>query len=303
MKLAAVVVLYEPEKIGIEKIFSNLESYCSYCEKIYLVDNSAKEHDFNNKNFNLVYIFNQNKGGIAGAQNKGCEQAMKDGFEWVMTMDQDSYFDKKEIKNYINLVEQFIKKDESASSFAPHILAVNKRVFWTKQIRFKILSPLKRKILGKRYCPNKVKEIEQKERVIASGNIINLMSWKMVKGFDEYLFISEVDYDFCYKLRKINKKIIMFNTVYLKQYFGETQPFTLLKKYHPKYSDIRLYYTFRNAFIEKKRFPEYKSFYNNLIKEFYWDNCINSIHFIKNRRIFKKAKKDYLQYIKDFSKP
>ena len=53
MKLAAVVVLYEPEKIGIEKIFSNLESYCSYCEKIYLVDNSAKEHDFNNKNFNL----------------------------------------------------------------------------------------------------------------------------------------------------------------------------------------------------------------------------------------------------------
>lgn len=45
MKLAAVVIWYNPLEIGEEKIIQNILSYSSYCEKIYIVDNSLDLHE------------------------------------------------------------------------------------------------------------------------------------------------------------------------------------------------------------------------------------------------------------------
>lgn len=295
MKLAAVVVLYEPEEIGLEKVINNINSYTPYCEKLYIVDNSQKMHEEITDSFKCcAYILNKNEGGLAGGQNKGCLMAMKDGYEWCMTMDQDSCFEKEQIEKYLSFVSSFIEKDREAVSFSPHIINTNKRIFWTKQIRFKILSPLKKMVLGKKYKPRVLPDIEETVRVIASANIINLKEWDNAGRFDETLFIDEVDYDLCYRFIRNKKKIIAFNTVHLRQVCGETQPFTLLVKYHPLYSKTRLYYAFRNAFIERSRFPEHKAFYDNLIKEFYWDNCINSLSLLKNRKIYKKAYNDAL---------
>lgn len=295
MKLAAVVVLYEPEEIGLEKVISNIKSYSPCCEKLYIVDNSQKTHEkIKDKFHSCAYISNKNAGGIAGAQNRGCLMAMKDGFEWCMTMDQDSSFEGGQLEKYLSLASSYAQKDSLAVSFSPHIINSNKRIFWTKQIRFKILSPLKKMILGKKYRPHVLPEIEEAVHVIASANIISLKEWDYIGRFDESLFIDEVDYDLCHRFTRNGKKIIVFNTVHLKQVFGKTQPFTLLIKYHPSYSDTRLYYAFRNAFIERSRFPKYKGYYDKLIKEYYWDNCVNSLSLLKNRKIYKKAYNDAL---------
>ena len=137
-----------------------------------------------------------------------------------MTMDQDSIFEPKQIKEYIRLVEEYIPTDEKAVSFGPSIKNLNETLHWTKWIRFNILSPIKRKILGKRWKPQPPKPLFDKvERVIASGNIINLVEWKKVGKFDEILFIDEVDYDLCYKFIRDNKNIIRFNNVFLNQFF------------------------------------------------------------------------------------
>lgn len=40
MNIAAIIVLFEPEAIGLQKIVSNIKSYCEYCNKIYIIDNS-----------------------------------------------------------------------------------------------------------------------------------------------------------------------------------------------------------------------------------------------------------------------
>lgn len=154
MKLAAVVIWYNPLEIGEEKIIQNILSYSSYCEKIYIVDNSSALHEELAKKIpNSIYISNKNVGGIAGGQNRGCERALNDGFEWAMTMDQDSIFEPEQIKEYIRLVEEYIPTDEKAVSFGPDIKCVNGKLHWTKWIRFNILSPIKRKILGKRWKP------------------------------------------------------------------------------------------------------------------------------------------------------
>ena len=300
MKLAAVVIWYNPLEIGEEKIIQNILSYSSYCEKIYIVDNSADLHgELAKKIPNSIYISNKNVGGIAGGQNRGCEKALEDGFEWAMTMDQDSIFEAEQIKEYIRLVKEYIPTDEKAVSFGPSIKNLNETLHWTKWIRFNMLSPIKRKILGKRWKPHPPKpNIELVERLIASSNIINLKKWKEVDGFDEFLFIDEVDYDFCHKLVKAKYKIIKFNQVYLNQYIGNGQKFSLFRKRTFSYSSFRLYYIFRNAFIERYRFPEYNEFYDELIKIFFIDNCVNNMSLIKNFKIYKKAKSDFKDYVR-----
>ncbi len=298
MKIAAVVVLYNPEEIGLSKIITNINSYAPYCEKLYIVDNSQALHEEIKDHFSsCAYNSNKNAGGIAGAQNKGCLQAMKDGCEWCVTMDQDSCFEDGQFEKYLSLASSYIEKDSNAVSFSLHIINSNKRIFWTKQIRFKILSPLKKLILGKKYRPKNLPEIEEAMRVIASGNIIRLKEWNASGRFDESLFIDEVDYDLCYRFIRNGKKIIVFNTVHLTQMLGARPPFTIFIKHHQSYSSTRLYYIFRNAFIEQDRFPEHKAFYDKLIREYYWDNCINSLSFAKNRKIYNKAHNDALAII------
>lgn len=298
MNIAAIIVLFEPETIGIQKIVSNIKSYCEYCNKIYIIDNSENLHKQIAENiYNCVYISNKNIGGIAKAQNIGCQQAFNDGFQWVLTMDQDSFFDREQIQNYISQAEKYIKKDKNIVLLGPKIKNLNETIFWTKQIRFKILSPLKRKILGKKYTPKFIPDIEEKDRLISSGNILNLYAWKDVNGFDEFLFIDQVDYDLCHKIKRNGKKIIQFNKIYLNHRNGEKQKFTLLIKHQAAYTPFRLYHIFRNIFIEIYRFPEYKNFLKKELKEYYWDSCVNSLHCFRNIKIYKKAKKDFFEYI------
>lgn len=234
MKLAAVVIWFNPLEIGEEKIIQNILSYSSYCKKIYIVDNSSDLHEGLAKKIpNSIYISNKNVGGIAGGQNRGCERALNDGFEWAMTMDQDSIFEPKQIREYIRLVEEYIPTDEKAVSFGPSIKNLNETLHWTKWIRFNMLSPIKRKILGKRWKPQPPKPLFDKvERVIASANIINLVEWKKVGKFDEILFIDEVDYDLCYKFIRDNKNIIRFNNVFLNQFFGSMEKNKIIKRYY-----------------------------------------------------------------------
>lgn len=268
MKLAAVVIWFNPLEIGEEKIIQNILSYSSYCKKIYIVDNSSDLHEGLAKKIpNSIYISNKNVGGIAGGQNRGCERALNDGFEWAMTMDQDSIFEAEQIKEYIRLVEEYIPTDEKAVSFGPSIKNLNETLHWTKWIRFNMLSPIKRKILGKRWKPQPPKPLFDKvERIIASANIINLVEWKKVGKFDEILFIDEVDYDLCYKFIRDNKNIIRFNNVFLNQFFGSMEKNKIIKRYYGNYSENRIFYIFRNALIQYKRYSEYRDFYKSILK-------------------------------------
>lgn len=89
---------------------------------------------------------------------------------------------------------------------------------------------------------------------------------------------------------KTKYKIIKFNQVYLNQNFGDGQKFSLFRKRTLSYSSFRLYYIFRNAFIERYRFPEYNEFYDELIKMFFIDNCVNNMSLIKILKYIKKQK-------------
>ena len=297
-KLVATVVLYLTNKQGAEKVIENINSYAPFVEKIYIVDNSPFDNsDVIAKVQNGVYIPNLKNLGIAAALNKGCEMALNDGYEWILTMDQDSSFKSDALNNFLQLFEKHYSDNQNIKSFAPEQNDSGKNIIAiSKWIRFNILSPIKRKILG---IPKKsVNPVESVNYVITSANIIHLPTWEKVGRFDEKLFIDEVDHDFCIRLKLHGYEIVKFNTCFVEHTLGKRK-ITLFPKYNYQ-SDFRLFYIFRNLMIENARYGGL-SFARNFKKEIWYyfkDYCIFDVKAIKHIFIFLSARKAFREFIK-----
>lgn len=279
MKIAAVTVLYVHSQEELPLLLANMETYKNYVENIFLVDNSAHDNSnfFNNLN-KFTYIYNGNKNGIAGALNAGCEKALENNFDCVLTMDQDSSFSEDQIKNYITTVEENFYNSNYAS-FSPTIenTTLKREKTLKEKIKILIKKILKRPRITNESYDNNLSAFVFKDMVITSGNIINLEAWKKVDKFDELLFIDCVDFDFCHKLIRNNYKIIRFSNIFMKHSLGSSLlKKTLFKRKTPEESDFRLYYIIRNILIEKYRFNEYRKYYKNQLRNYLFDYLINT---------------------------
>lgn len=234
-RIAGVVIVYFPD---FNKLIFNIDTYIDNIEKLLIVFNSPVGADEVNrlqtKYSNIQMIFNQDNIGIAKALNRAALKVMNQGYEWLLTMDQDSFF----------LTSQFFEEFEKINK-------ENVAIF----------------------CPNPVSTLainnenksdaEEILCAITSGNLLNLEAWKTLNGFEEKLFIDEVDNDFCLKAVLRGFKVIRFKNIQLVHELGQVKKATfLIKKYaiitHPP---IRAYYIFRNnlyIFSKYKRtFPEF----------------------------------------------
>src|SRR6516225_3674218 len=167
--LAGVAVFYNPT----EREIDNILTYVDFLQTLYIVDNSATSNStllnaLTANSSKIQYIPNFDNLGIATALNIGCELAIKQGYEWILTMDQDSRFDVTNMREFISSFERKKLADPSIAIFTP--------------------------ILDERQHKGYV------SRAITSGNLLNLFAYKQVGGFDDALFIDEVDHDMCYKL-------------------------------------------------------------------------------------------------------
>ena len=289
LNLAAVVILFNPESIGFETIVKNISSYKNYVKKVYLVDNSMSDNSAILANIeDAEYISNRNRGGIGGAQNIGFQKALENGCDWAMTMDQDTYFEPEQVKEYFRLIENSVGENKTVVSYSLRAENMTNTFYWIDPLK-NVLRPFVRKIFAKK---KNTKIFSFPVRCIASSNVVKLRAWKDVGGFDESLFIDQVDYDFCYRLIERGYKILTFNSVYMNQCFGEAHGFTLFRKHYAKYSRIRYYHCIRNAFVMKKYYGQYDAFYNKYIKDLFFDNCVNSIHVLRNLKIFFNALRD-----------
>ena len=84
-KIAAGVVLFNPDK-RTEECLSKLKEQVA---KIYIFDNSTKPTAISVPD-DVAYLSESENKGIAYALNRIMERAKSEGYEWVLTMDQDS---------------------------------------------------------------------------------------------------------------------------------------------------------------------------------------------------------------------
>lgn len=226
-KSCGLVIWYNP---GIDEV-KNMKTYYDELEKIFIIDNS----DINNSELinnleKIEYIPNYKNLGIATALNQGCKKAIENGYQWVLTMDQDSKFDNN-FKSFLKEANQIIEKDDSIA------------------------------IVGSKIQKNE--KSGYLEGIITSGNILNLNAYLNVNGFRDDFFIDEVDIDICYRLRKKGYKIYRLENIILKHKLGNPKSLSILGKTitSMNHGYIRKYYIIRNRLHMSKLYPEYRLSY------------------------------------------
>jgi rhamnosyltransferase len=251
MIYAAIVIWYNPEKLGENTAIKNILTYSNSFAKIYIIDNSTEDNSkLANQVSNSRYIPNFGNLGIAKALNQGCEAAINDGYIWAMTMDQDSSWDSKYIAEYTNEANRIYQTDNFVRSFSPDTVNQNEV--------HSILGTIRRRFLKKNNTEKKndpENEFEYVDRVISSGNIINLEMWKTIGGFNNALFINDVDYDFCYRAIQSGYKIVKIHKCNMNHVDGEPRWsfFPHAFWYHKE----RIYYLVRNKYYILKNHPQF----------------------------------------------
>lgn len=220
MKLAGVVVLYNPD----QKVINNINSYIDELDALYLVDNSSADNSTLFMNEKVEYIPLRKNTGIAHALNVGAKKAIDHNFRYLLTMDQDSMFEKDALKNMKSIIDADDEKDQVGIYSPFHKTAISEPV--PEEL---FTSPLV---------------------VMTSGNIINLDIYKCVEGFKEWMFIDCVDFEYGLNVRKHGYTIKQINTVFLDHELGDYEIKHVFNKkiFCDNHSALRRYYIVRNSF-------------------------------------------------------
>jgi rhamnosyltransferase len=240
--IAGVVVLYNPEAEIFER---NIPSYLPYIDVLYIVDNSEGKTTLPEEYVyakNIVYMpFGENRG-IATALNTGAAKAIQNRYEWLLTMDQDSWFKPEDIKTLINSA-QHINKDETAILTPVHV-------------QDEIAHGARRNAL------------EEKAMAMTSGNLVNLDVYTKIGGFNEGYFIDLVDHEYCLKARKNGYKIIEVCNSFLEHSLGRARIVKLLFKKRAviEHNPVRKYYQVRNLLYLKNEYFGFRNEIKFLVK-------------------------------------
>lgn len=256
MHICAVVVWYNPEADFVE----NVRSYASRMGRVYVIDNSAADNAVLLSDVpNAVYVPNGGNRGIAVALNQGCALALADGFEWAMTMDQDSHWNDDMLGEYLRLCEEHAAG--RTVSFAPgrKDASVSRRSFLQRVYHALKKNPALRHIFKKGPPAPAVPESNaiSVNKVITSGNVISLAVWQEVGRFFEPFFIDEVDHGFCFRLREHGYEIVKFPAAKMEHHLGNPPKKAFFFPPVTYHSKVRLFYIYRNCAYQKKLHPAY----------------------------------------------
>jgi len=241
MKLAGAIIIYNPD----DDLVDNILTYIDGIEKLYIfnnspIDNISLPESIKSK---MLYVHTGENKGIAERLNEAIQMAKLDKYEYLLTMDQDSSFNPKELFDYKLKIEKYPLKDEVAMYGIAH--------------NVKELNTAK---------PNN--NNNDNNKLITSGSIINLGALNKELEFDENLFIDNVDIDFCFTAWRHNLKTILFNDLLLNHKMGEIRKIiTPLFQRHDRivHTPSRLYYIVRNYLYIRKKHPKFKKHFTLLI--------------------------------------
>lgn len=273
-EVAGIVVLYEPTR----DVLINMQSYIKQIKKLFVVDNSENPDNLIvekiKKIDNTEYIGLNENIGIAAALNIGAERAIEEGYEYLLTMDQDSYASPKMVLKLLDV-------------FSHHSMVGISAAFPVNKLYPKLPTDDK---------------IHKNDVVISSGNLINLKAYSEVGSFRSKLFIDYVDFEFCFRLRRNGYNIYINNAAILSHSVGELKKWRLfgISYYSTNHSPIRLYYRTRNRFyIRNLYYKEFSTFFMHdlwsFIKEIVKIILVESNKFAKLKMIIR----GYIDYQND----
>jgi len=229
-----IFVLYEPT----EEFLENLAKARAFCPNMVAVDNSPQAdpglHECLREQ-GIQVIFNRNKGGLAGAYNRGAEVLLERRCEVIFLLDQDSDI---EALFFENMMQACRELDTEEFLVGPKIYEVN---------------------LGKcmpvfqpgKYLPKRLRIDDQNEGmfpslcIISSGSAISAASYRKLGAFREDYFIEYIDIEYSLRAVSQNVPVYMNAAVTMRQTTGKIERHG--DKYTTNHVAWRRYYGARNA--------------------------------------------------------
>jgi len=255
LKIAGVVVLYNPD----DTVLENIKSYINQVEKLYIYDNSDVKNtaliEALNRTGHCHYISFSKNEGIAKALNYSAELAISEGYDFLLTMDQDSIVPDRMIVRMLDSVGEYVN--------------------------IAIISP----VHCNRYHTEKYSNSETEDILVAftSGNLVNLNAFEKIGKFKEEYFIDYVDIEYCLRIHEYKYRVVQVNNAKLIHNEGNLNQENFFGRivYTYNHAPLRWYYKSRNFFYMtkeyKKKFPEFfqrenKLHLNSIIKIILYEN-------------------------------
>lgn len=265
-KHMAGIVLYNAE---IERLSIEIKSVLPQVDLICLCDNGSlniKEIErLIEDEERIVLIRNEKNLGIGVASNQICKYAEQNGFDWVLMLDHDTVCP----SNLVSTYKEYTA-DTAIGMMCPNVVDLE--------------------IVNNSYCSANTVGIEYIDRCIQSATFIRTGAWKKCQGFNEWMFIDFVDFDFCKRMELAGFRIMRCNTVTVDHQLGKRVPtkhadffrrlfqktdINLFKylTYENEFSAARVFYCTRNniAYIKEYRNSidvkkEWKDFWLRIIR-------------------------------------
>lgn len=241
--IMGAITTYNPD---LKRLIKNVESAIKQVDLLIISDNgSTNIHDINDicKKYKLILFDNKKNLGITGSLNKILNYAVDNGYDWILTLDQDSILE----KNIVNKYRKYINGNVGIITSYYEDININQNYPWPENTEF----------IKSDFC-------------ITSGSLNNTSALKKIGGFDPKLFIDYVDFDICKTLKENNYDIIKLCTYGFKHEVGNSKIIKVFGKNVILYNENpkRLYYYFRNRkyFVKKHKnnvnvFNEYLAMY------------------------------------------
>ncbi len=232
-RILGVIITYNPDLNILNK---NIYSFIEAVDSIIIIDNGSKGIEellvLKSENVKIKILSNKSNLGIAEALNIALNYAKENNYDFILTMDQDSFFESATIQD---LLLGF--KNDKTAIVCPSLKDMNSQHFDTVS-----------------------EEYSEIFTAITSGCLCNVAILKSVGGFDSKMFIDYVDFELCLRLQKNGYKIIQSQKSVLCHYLGESKIHYLfgLPIISTNHSPLRRFYYARNKiYIYKKYFFTY----------------------------------------------
>lgn len=252
-RILAVVITYNPD---LEVLYSNISALSRQINHIVIYDNASTNADdvckIARQFENVEVVANEQNDGLPINYNRGLRLCISQGYEWLLTMDQDTVVPD-------NLIEEY------GAAFGMADVAIISPVIQDRKIQ------TEKDALASIQDDNVWTEISE---CISSAALNRVSILNELGGFDEKLFIDQVDFDYCKNVTIHGYKIVRMNNCVVHHQIGDGSVVRVLGKdvVISNHSPIRKYYIFRNKVYFARKYHitllKQPSYYITMCKQF-----------------------------------
>lgn len=170
-------------------------------------------------------VLNRNRGGIAGALNRGVGAALAQGAQWITILDQDSRVEAGGISRLL----------EPLQACPSQRLVVGPTIWDAQRNRAHDKTRAQKQTI----VPTRL--------LISSGTTFHASQWPGLGPFHEGLFIDYVDHYWSFRAQQRGYRLVRHGEVILRQQFGHPHPSIVCRWLGMQlYSPMRHFYSLRN---------------------------------------------------------